>query len=51
MLALGTIGWIGIGLAVIGFVLWPLTSRVLGAIFRLAAIAGIALIGYGLFLQ
>jgi hypothetical protein len=51
MLALGTIGWIGAGLAVVGFVLWPVTSRVLGAVFRLAAVTGLALVGYGLLLS
>ena len=50
MLTLGILSWIGIGLAVVGFVLWPLTARLLGWIFRLAGLGGLVLIVYGLLL-
>ena len=51
MLTPGILGWIGIALAVVGFVLWPLTARLLGWVFRPAAIGGLVLIVYGLLLQ
>lgn len=46
MLALGPLGWVGVGLVVMGLVLWLLSSRVIGVLFRVAAIVGFALVGY-----